>query len=275
MNAALLGPALGAAAAIYFLVRSLRILKTGTATLAGIPLKGWLARFAAVPMLIGSLAGVTGGLWMTTMFVLDARKAAGGAALGKPAAAASHPGLLDGFKGSLASLTGRFSPPAREKKPAAGPVEFTPVTARDLSEAEFRSVTSTPDKLAVVLFHREGDGPSRMVQRELEGVALEFSGRVEIARVDVERFPKLAKQEDIRGVPDIRYFRNGKRVDQVTGPAPASMLRMRFQQLAPAPPVPDPEPAVVAVEPVERLPSGSGSISRMKKGWVPPGMQRW
>ena len=73
MNPALLGPALFAAASIYCLVRGVRILKTGTATLAdafpfggllfswvlsGINLRGWAARLAAFPHLIFGLIAI-------------------------------------------------------------------------------------------------------------------------------------------------------------------------------------------------------------------------
>lgn len=284
MNVALLGPALGAAAAIYFLLRGLRILKTGTATLAdafpfggivlfwlrGIHLKGWSARLAAMPLLIFSFTTLIAGGWMIAISIGHGPKGPGTAS--RETITTPKSGWLDSFKSSLTSLTGKFSPPAPQKKPAVESRSVIPATVRDLTEAEFPYFKKTPDKLAVVLFYREGDGPSRMVQQELEGVALEFPGRVEMGRIDVERFPKLAAQEDIRGVPDIRFFRNGKRVDQVTGPAPTEMLRRRFQQLAPPPP---PAPIVAAAEPEERLPSGPGSITRMKKSWVPPGMQRW
>jgi thioredoxin 2 len=68
-------------------------------------------------------------------------------------------------------------------------------------------------------------GPCRMVTPALEKVARELAGRVKLAKVDVDKAPKIAQRFTIQAVPTLLLMRNGEVIARQTGAAPAAVLR--------------------------------------------------
>jgi thioredoxin 2 len=68
-------------------------------------------------------------------------------------------------------------------------------------------------------------GPCRMVTPALEKVAKEMAGRVKLAKVDVDRAPKIAQRFTVQAVPTLILIRNGQVIARQAGAAPAPVLR--------------------------------------------------
>lgn len=67
--------------------------------------------------------------------------------------------------------------------------------------------------------------PCLVLGPPLEEVAGEFSGRLVLAKVDIDEHQRLAGRYRVRGIPDVRAFVDGREVDAFTGALPESEIR--------------------------------------------------
>lgn len=146
-----------------------------------------------------------------------------------------------------------------------------PVT-RELGEADYPGLVATKDRLTVVVFHATWCGPCKNLEPVMAKVATEFSGVAQVGRFDVDHCQTLGRQLGVGGIPDVRFFLNGKQVDSFLGGISEADLRDKFlaysRGLTPAA-TPAPAPGA-GPDPAKPAPA----IQRMQKDWVPPGMKK-
>ena len=107
-------------------------------------------------------------------------------------------------------------------------VSAHPVTVTDANFAE--EVERSP--LPVLLdMWAPWCGPCRMIAPLLDQLAAESGGRYKIAKLNVDENPRTAGQFNIRSIPTLLIFKNGKLVDQIVGvqPKPAIAARLHAQ----------------------------------------------
>jgi thioredoxin 2 len=63
-------------------------------------------------------------------------------------------------------------------------------------------------------------GPCRMVAPVLEQIAKEYSGRVKIAKLNVDENPVTASKYSIQSIPTMLMFINGKLINTIVGALP-------------------------------------------------------
>ncbi len=80
-------------------------------------------------------------------------------------------------------------------------------------------------KPIVVDFWASWCAPCHMMAPILRGLAKEFDGQVIFAKVDVQNNRDLAAQFNIKTIPTLVLFRNGKEWDRLTGVKGRSELR--------------------------------------------------
>ena len=71
-------------------------------------------------------------------------------------------------------------------------------------------------------------GPCRMIAPVLDELAAESRGRYKIAKLNVDENPQTAAQFNIRSIPTLLIFKNGKVVDQVVGVVPKQAIAARL-----------------------------------------------
>ena len=93
------------------------------------------------------------------------------------------------------------------------------MTTTDVNTNEFeQAVIERSRKLPVVVdFWAEWCEPCKSLTPVLEQEIALRDGAVELAKIDVDANQELAQQYDIRGIPAVKAFKNGRIVDEFTG----------------------------------------------------------
>jgi thioredoxin 2 len=71
-------------------------------------------------------------------------------------------------------------------------------------------------------------GPCRMVAPELEKLAAQREGRLVVAKVDTEVLPAVAGRFQIRSIPTMILFREGREAKRLSGAMPAAAIAQQL-----------------------------------------------
>ncbi len=68
-------------------------------------------------------------------------------------------------------------------------------------------------------------GPCRMVAPVLEELSKEYTGKVEIKKLNVDDNMKTAQELDIKSIPTLLLFKDGKLIDKMVGALPKPHIK--------------------------------------------------
>ena len=103
--------------------------------------------------------------------------------------------------------------------------------ARQLvSTDDFDQTVASGSIPAVLDFGATWCAPCQALAPEVDRMADEYDGRVLVAKVDVDKSPDLATQFSVMSVPTILFFKDGQKIDQITGNFP-DQIRARIESL--------------------------------------------
>ncbi|MEM9273243.1 MAG: thioredoxin [Cyanobacteria bacterium P01_F01_bin.143] len=86
---------------------------------------------------------------------------------------------------------------------------------------ELLESSSTP---VLVDFYATWCGPCQMMSPILEQVGASLRDRIQVVKIDTERYPTIASQYDIQSLPTLVLFKNGQPVERIEGVVNANQL---------------------------------------------------
>lgn len=98
-----------------------------------------------------------------------------------------------------------------------------------VTDANFETEIEKASGVAVVDFWAEWCGPCRAVGPIIDQLATEYAGKVKVAKMDVDANPRTGMRFNVRSIPTILFFRDGKLVDTVIGAMPKPHLDAKFK----------------------------------------------
>lgn len=82
----------------------------------------------------------------------------------------------------------------------------------------------------LVDYWAEWCGPCKMIAPTLDQLATEYAGSVTIAKLDVDANQRTSMRFNVRSIPSLLFFKDGKHVDTVVGLVPKTTLADRIQK---------------------------------------------
>lgn len=102
--------------------------------------------------------------------------------------------------------------------------------AMEVGDDNFATEIENHQGLAVVDFWATWCAPCRMIGPMVEQLATDYAGKAKVAKLDVDNNQKTATRFNVRSIPTILFFKDGKLVDQVVGAVPRPALEAKFKE---------------------------------------------
>lgn len=102
----------------------------------------------------------------------------------------------------------------------------------EINESNFERDVLQSKEPVLVDFWAEWCGPCKMLAPLLDEIATEQSGRVKVAKVNVDQNPLLAARFGIQSIPTLLYFAGGEVRDQTIGAVGKRAIVSKLEKLA-------------------------------------------
>ncbi|MEO5511924.1 MAG: thioredoxin [Longimicrobiales bacterium] len=100
----------------------------------------------------------------------------------------------------------------------------------EVTDGNFATEIETGNGLSLVDFWASWCGPCRMVAPIVEQLAKEHEGKLKVAKLDVDANQGVATRYNIRSIPSILFFKDGKHIDTVVGAVPKAQLDRKIAE---------------------------------------------
>ncbi|CAK0760223.1 thioredoxin 1 [Gammaproteobacteria bacterium] len=84
-------------------------------------------------------------------------------------------------------------------------VNIVTITDDSFDEEVLKSLTPV-----LVDYWAEWCGPCKIITPVLENIAVDYAGRVKVAKLNIDQNPKTPPRYGIRGIPTLMLFKNGQ-----------------------------------------------------------------
>ncbi len=94
----------------------------------------------------------------------------------------------------------------------------------DVTDSNFEDEILRSDIPALVDFWATWCAPCKAIAPIIEEMAEKYSGRLKVAKMNVDENPATPGRYGVRGIPTLILFKNGEVVDQVVGAVPRNQV---------------------------------------------------
>jgi thioredoxin 1 len=99
-----------------------------------------------------------------------------------------------------------------------------------VTDATFPQEVEQQKGLVIVDFWATWCGPCHMVAPIMEQLAGEYQGKIKVLKMDVDANQRTAMRFNVRSIPSILFFKDGRHVDTLVGAYPKPAFEQKIQQ---------------------------------------------
>jgi thioredoxin 1 len=99
---------------------------------------------------------------------------------------------------------------------------------KDVTESTWDQEVLNSELPVMVDFWAEWCGPCKMIAPAVHDLAVEYTGKINVAKLDVDNNPTIAMKYGVRSIPALIFFKEGKPVDQIIGALPKGALKRKI-----------------------------------------------
>lgn len=101
---------------------------------------------------------------------------------------------------------------------------------RAMAKKSFAELIKSPGMPVLVDFYADWCGPCKTMNPVVEQLAKDFSGKLKVIKINVDKNQAAAQQYRVQGVPTFILFKNGQVVWKQAGAVPGHQLSQIIQQ---------------------------------------------
>lgn len=99
-----------------------------------------------------------------------------------------------------------------------------------VTDATFDGEVINSAGLVLVDFWAAWCGPCRMIAPTLDALAVEYAGKIKIAKLDVDANQATSIKYNVRSIPAVIFFKDGKHIDTLIGAHPRPAFEAKIKQ---------------------------------------------
>jgi thioredoxin 1 len=101
----------------------------------------------------------------------------------------------------------------------------------EVSDATFDQEVLHSEQPVLVDFWAVWCGPCRALAPMVDSLATAYTGKLKVAKMNVDENNATPSRYGIRGIPTLLFFKGGKVADQVVGYVPQNVIEEKVQRL--------------------------------------------
>jgi thioredoxin 1 len=94
----------------------------------------------------------------------------------------------------------------------------------EVTDSNFKTEILSSKVPVLVDFWAAWCAPCRAIAPHVEALAKDYDGKIRVGKCDIDSNPEVATQYDIRSIPTLLVFKDGKVAGQVVGAVPRAKI---------------------------------------------------
>jgi thioredoxin 1 len=99
------------------------------------------------------------------------------------------------------------------------------------ADSQTFQTTIESNTLVFVDFYADWCGPCKMIAPSIERLAEEYNGTVKFVKLNIDENPHIAREHNVKSIPTLMIFRNGKPFRRMIGASPIGHYRGELQKV--------------------------------------------